>query len=199
MLLVVPLVLIVALLPGCLPVNEPLSDPDKAEPDKRLVGKWQGGKWWGCDIGDCEIDFPDVKGNPKGLMRAVKHKGEIVDEATYWFFTTKIDKNTYATICFESRDDRIVSPDFREEGAFEKWKKGDRRYEICRYKLDEEKLTIHFGDDNATKKLMQAEKIEDAGSYFKTPPGWLAKYLEKNGPETLYDGTYKAEWVRAKK
>ena len=46
---------------------------------------------------------------------------------------------------------------------------------------------------------MQAEKIEDAGSYFKTPPGWLAKYLEKSGPQTLYNGTNVQEWRRPKK
>jgi hypothetical protein len=37
---------------------------------------------------------------------------------------------------------------------------------------------------------MHAEKIVDEMSgFFKTPPGWLATYLEKNGPQTLYDGT----------
>ena len=186
-LLFVPLGLVAVLLSGCcVSVTEPLSDPDKAEQDKRLEGKWENGAI-------IVIDSPAVKGYPKGLMRAVYQAtaDPPPEKAVFWFFTTTIGKDTYATV--------YTNADFREEGAFEKWKKGDRRYEICRYKLDEEKLTIHFGDDNATKKLMQAEKIEDAGSYFKTPPGWLAKYLEKNGPETLYDGTYKAEWVRAKK
>jgi hypothetical protein len=35
--------------------------------------------------------------------------------------------------------------------------------------------------------------------YFKTPPGWLAKYLEKSGPQTLYNGTNVQEWRRPKK
>jgi hypothetical protein len=48
------------------------------------------------------------------------------------------------------------------------------------------------------KKLMQAEKIEGM-PYFKTPPGWLAKYLEKSGPRTLYNGTNVQEWRRPKK
>ena len=199
MLLLVPLVLIVALVPGCIPVTEPLSDPNKAEPDKGLIGTWHGRSLLG-DFGDCVIDSPDVKGNPKGLMRAVWHKEKANDLTTFWFFSTKIDKNTYATICLESRGDELEWADFREEGAFKKWNKGDRRYYIWWYKLDGDKFTLNYMDREDMKNLWRAEnKIEDAGSYFKTPPGWLAKYLEKNGPETLYDGTYKAEWVRAKK
>jgi hypothetical protein len=42
MLVLIPLCHIVILLPGCVPVTEPLSDPAKAKPDKRLLGKWQG-------------------------------------------------------------------------------------------------------------------------------------------------------------
>jgi hypothetical protein len=132
-----------------------------------------------------------VKGNPKGLMRAVYEQGKPAGLEIYWFFPTKIGKNTYATICLDA--------DFREEGAFEEWKKGDRRYFIYRYEVNEDKLIVHFGDKKAMEKLMQAEKIEaDPGKYFKTPPGWLAKYLEKEGPETLYDGTNEEEWLSAK-
>ena len=52
-----------ALLPGCVPVTEPLSDVNKAEPDRRLVGTWKEEK--DRDPSPCRIDTPDVKGNPK--------------------------------------------------------------------------------------------------------------------------------------
>ena len=79
--------------------------------------------------------------------------------------------------------------DFRTEGAFETWNKGDRRYCIYWYEVDGDKLTLNSADDEAMNKLMEVEKIERAGGgCFKTPPGWLAKYLEKSGPEKLYDG-----------
>jgi hypothetical protein len=198
-LLFVPLCLIAVLLPGCVPVTEPLSDPDKAEPDKRLLGKWQRGDEIQC----CEIDSPAVKGNPKGLMRAV-YDGRADDpQNAFWFFTTMIGKHTYATSYLEPGE-ALKCADFRKEGAFEKWNKGkDRRYFIFRFMLDGDKLTVDFGDKQAMTKLMQAEKIEGMDIkrmlYFKTPPGWLAKYLEKSGPEPLYKGADVQKWQREKK
>jgi hypothetical protein len=198
-LLFVPLVLIGVLLHGCVQATEPLSDPDKAEPDKRLLGEWQRGDE------RCEIDSPAVKDNPIGLMRAVNDGRADSPKHAFWFFTTTIGKHTYATIYCKPGDEYGFA-DFRKEGAFEKWKKGDdRRYFILRYVLDGDKLTVDSGDDEAMKKLMQAEKFEGIpylnGSltYFKTPPRWLAKYLEKTGPQTLYNGTNEQEWRRPKK
>ena len=193
-LLFIPLCLIAVLLPGCVPVREPLSDPDKAEPDKRLLGKWQRVD----KIQRYEIDSPAVKGNPKGLMRTV-YDGQADDpKNAFWFFTTTIGKHTYATVYLAPRDN-LEFANFRKEGAFQEWNKGkDRRYFIFRYVLDGDKLTVDGGDKEAMKKLMQAEKIEGM-PYFKTPPGWLAKYLEKSGPKTLYNGTNVQEWRRQKK
>src|SRR5262249_33258873 len=209
-LLLVPLVLFAVLLPGCVPVTESLSDPDKAEPDKRLLGKWQ--RRVGDEIRGLEIDSPAVKGNPKGLMRAVYNGQEDDPKNAFWFFTTTIGKHTYATIYLDPRDNMAPLPefaDFRKEGAFEKWNKGkDRCYFIFRYVLDRDKLTVDGGEMEAMKKLMQAEKIEGMPSrlvpglgmrYFKTPSGWLATYLEKSGPQTLYNGTNVQEWQRPKK
>ena len=194
-LLFVPLCLIAVLLPGCVPVREPLSDPDKAEPDKRLLGKWQRGD----EIQRCEIDSPAVKGNPKGLMRAV-YDGRADDPRNaFWFFTTTIGKHTYATFYLEPLDkDKVEFADFRKEGAFEKWNKGnDRRYFIVRYVLDGDNLTVDLGDKEAVAKVMQAEKIVGDG-FFKTPPAWLATYLEKNGSQTLYKGTAVEVWRRVR-
>src|SRR5262245_38922825 len=210
--LLVPLVLFAVLLLGCVPVTESLSDPDKAEPDKRLLGKWQRQDVNGDEIVGMEIDSPAVKGNPKGLMHAVCN-GQVDDPVNaLWFFTTTIGKHTYATIYLDPRDNMGQLPqfaDFRKEGAFEKWNKGnDRCYFIVWYVLDRDKLTVEGGDLVAMKKLMQAEKIEGMPSrlvpglgmpYFKTPSGWLATYLEKSGPQTLYNGTNVQEWQRPKK
>jgi hypothetical protein len=179
----VSLVLVAVLLPGCVPVTEPLSDPDKAEPDKRLEGKWEGGAI-------IEIDRPAVKGNPKGLMRA----RDLID-GDRWFFTTKIGKDTYMTI-YPNHFNLQEFADFSKEGAFKDWNKvegDDRRYLICQYVLDGNKLTVDCGSEEAVKKLMEAEKIDEvsngATKAFKTPKDWLAEYLKKSGPKTIYDGT----------
>jgi hypothetical protein len=49
------------------------------------------------------------------------------------------------------------------------------------------------------EKLMAAKKIESTEGWYDTPTGWLAKYLEKTGPGTLFDGTNMNEYTRAKK
>jgi hypothetical protein len=127
------------------------------------------------------------------------------EERGYWFFTTKIGKDTYMTLYVEGPASRSVDfSDFREEGAFKKWnEKEDREYFICRYVLDGDKLTVDAGSVVVMDKLTKAEKIgvepHHPFTYFKTPPGWLAKYLKENGPKTLYDGTMKWEFRRPKK
>jgi hypothetical protein len=181
---------------GCVPVTEPLSDPTKAEPDKQLLGKWHRNS----KDNVVEIDIPAVKGNPKGLMRSVQDGRPDDMDTAYWFFTTTIGKNTYATI-FIDLGDQFKYADFRKEGAFEKWnKEPNRRYFIYRFTLDGDKLTVDYGDDDEVKKLMRTEKIgnEATDPYFNTPPGWMAKYLAKNGPKTLYNGKDGEELERLK-
>jgi hypothetical protein len=188
--------LALALLPGCVPVTAPLSDPDKAEPDKRLVCTWRKDAMtvW-------TIDAPSVKGNPKGLMHAVLNdKPDDLNNA-FWFFTTTIGTHTYATICIE-RDGKQFA-DFRKEGAFANWNKAGSPCFIFCYKLDGDKLTVDGGEDSEWTKLMKAEnliseKIADL-EYSRTPPGWLAKYLEKNGPQAIFNGKNVEEYQRVKK
>jgi hypothetical protein len=38
---ILDLIAVAVLLPGCIPVTEPLSDPDEATPEKRLLSQWQ--------------------------------------------------------------------------------------------------------------------------------------------------------------
>lgn len=186
------------LLCGCVDVTEPLSDADKAEPDKRLLGMWERQK---PKKGDrCEIDCPVIKGHPKGLMHVV-YNGRPDDlNSSFWFFTTTIGKHNYANIYIkediQKRDPFFA--DFRQEGEFQKWAKGTkRRYFIFRYVLCEDKLIVDGGGEQAVAKLMAAEAIEGRSPY-QTPRGWLAKYLEKDRPENLYDESNVQVWRRTK-
>jgi hypothetical protein len=189
------------LLSGCVYVTEPLSDATKAEPDKRLLGKWERQK---PSASRCEIDSPAVKNHPKGLLRMVMNGRP--DDSAFWFFTTTIGRNTYANIYLKQnlKVSELHFADFRREGAFEKWTKGkDRRYFIFRYVLDGNNLTVDGGAEPVLAKLMKTEKIKGTGPQgqgpYQTPKGWFAKYLAKNGPEELYDGTNVEVWRRAKK
>jgi hypothetical protein len=184
----------VPLLAGCVPVTEPLGDAATAEPEKRLVGSWKKD-----DGSTYEINVPAVAGNPKGLMRAIGNDKPDDLSNTFWFHLKTIGKHTYATIYLHPTE-MAKFADFRESGEFEKWMKNDnRRYFIFRYVLDGDNLTVDSGNDDVVKKLMADVKFDMAGDYYKTPAGWLAKYLEKNGPEAIFDGSNAERRERVKK
>jgi hypothetical protein len=119
----------------------------------------------------------------------------------FWFFTTTIGTNTYWNVL--SDGDLEHFPDFGQEGAFERWNKQDRRlYGILLCALKADRLTVCMLGERFLD-LMKAEQIpiveEDPSrklpGYFKTPPGWLAKYLAKNGPDNLFNALADA-WLR---
>jgi len=189
---------------GCVPVSEPLGDIDKAEPDKALVGKWTVTKSAGLsaqlDVTKLALDAPAVKGNPKGLMRAVKN-GETDSEL--WFFTTTLGKHTYATVLVESGGDSD-EPKLGKEGEYAKWVKADKkRYFVFRYALDGDKLTLDAANYEKFKEAAKAANLADDGSkhfaYYSTPAEWLAKYLDKNGSDKIYDGSNVLVMKREKK
>lgn len=185
---------------GCVPVTEPVGDIDKTEPNKALVGKWTVTKGRGfaelVKTGSLVFDIPDVKGNPKGLMCETAN-----DQSTIWFFTTA-GKNTYANVILDAGGS--TPPQFDKQGEFVKWKKEEaKRYFVFKYVLDGDKLTIDCGSFDTFSALMKDEKIGDDGRkhvpFFYTPAGWLAKYLDKNDPDKLFDGTNALTLEREKK
>jgi hypothetical protein len=179
---------LVALLPGCVPVTEPLSDASKARPVKELVGKWEatsGGNW-------IEIDIPEVKGNPPGLMRMVSG-GPLTSPQHSWFYVTPLGKNTYLTVLAEfekvNGGTSFSHAQFDQQGEFAAWqKRPGQRYLIAHYTLDGDNFVLNVGNLDATKDVMKAENIRQTATEdaYQTPPGWLAKYLTANGPEKLF-------------
>jgi hypothetical protein len=192
--------------PGCVPVTEPVGDAEKAEPDKNLVGKWTVTKSRGTaevlEVKSLTVSAPEVKGNPKGLMKVVMaHKDR---EAPMWFFTSTVGKNTYVNLAVGPTDGPDM-PAFDKGGAFAEWKKGEKKtqYFVSRAARDGDKLTLDCGNNDAFAGLMKDAGIKDDGGQgvpvFDTPAGWLAKHLDKNGPGKIFDDSNALELAREKK
>ena len=189
---------------GCVPVTEPVGDIEKAEPDKALVGQWSVTKGRGTadmlQIKSLTLSAPEVKGNPKGLMRgSMKTSGE---ETPMWFFTSTVGKHTYVNVIIGATGGN--PPTFDKEGAFAKWEKdATKAYFVFRAARDGDKLTLDCGNYDTLTGLMKDANIADNGRnnlpFFKTPAGWLAKYLDKTGPDKIFDGTNVLELARDKK
>jgi hypothetical protein len=188
---------------GCVPVTEPVGDISKAEPDKALVGTWTvtdgADTAKALDVKAITVDVPEVKGNPKGFMRAVLKS----NDTEMWFFTTTVGKHTYVSLILATNDPGDP-PKFSKQGMFEEWKKLEhKRFFIFRYARDGDKLTIDCGNNGVFTALMKDANIK-AGTggpveIYKTPVGWLANYLDKTGPAKLFDKTNYLELKREKK
>jgi hypothetical protein len=177
---------------GCVPVTEPVGDIDKTEPNQALIGSWrddeQEPRLW-------VVDRPQVKGNPKGLMRLrVVGKGEKLEDVkpreAIWFFTGTVGKHTYANLLVLSSKPKKVSPepDFAREGEYAEWAKHDQRgYFVAQLSINGRVVTTDPGDHEAFEALMKERKFMEVGDFYKTTPGWFTAYLEKNGPSAVFN------------
>jgi hypothetical protein len=182
---------------GCVPVTEPVGDIDKAEPNKELLGEWkhENDLWI--------IDRPDVKGNPKGVMRIrIVPNGKKVEAATeretFWFFTATVGKHTYANLMLKEKGDQGAN--LATEGAYAEWTKStERGYWVGRLTFKNDGLTLDGGNEKVVEKVMAAEKITKSGHFYQTKPGWLTAYLEKKGSEDIFIGEDEMKFTRVKK
>jgi hypothetical protein len=177
---------------GCVPVVDPVGDVDKAEPNQALIGSWrdeeQVPRLW-------VVDHPEVKGNPKGLMRVrVVEKGEKLEDIkpreALWFFTATAGKHTYVNMLALSNKPKKMEwePDFNREGQFDEWTKHPQRgYFVAHVTIRGPVVTMDYGNLDAFKALMKKENFMEIGEFYKTTPGWLSTYLEKNGPAGIFD------------
>ena len=135
--------------------------------------------------GPLVIDVTEVKGTPKGLMRAV------VDDSgkTAWFYAATVGKHKYAAIVVGIKS----NPQFGKEGEFAEWKKAKvKQYLLVKYTVDGDKLVIDGGDWTALRNE-DINNYEVQGDHYRIliydpPAGWLNKYLDKTGPDKIFDG-----------
>jgi hypothetical protein len=171
---------------GCVPVTNPVGDINKAEPNKELLGEWNhhDERW--------VIDRPDVRGNPKGVMRVRvvaqgKKIGDVKVSDAMWFFTATAGKHTCANLMLAGTGSNC--PNLLEEGAYAEWTQNlARGYWIGLLHFKDDTFTLNKGDIVAFEKLMTAEKIALGEQFYQTKRGWLAAYLEKSGPEAIFTG-----------
>jgi hypothetical protein len=189
--------LVVVLSAGCVPINEPLGDIDKAEPDKGLVGTWAGD-----GDGKFVVGHPAVKGNPKGLMRGTfiekgKENEEVKDENRFWFYTTAVGKYRYANVLIVQGDKYPTFAQMNKEGEFAAWTKNDKRgYGIVRYTAKGDDVSVFDAKDTVLEALMKAEKFPEVGGIFQAKPGWIAKHLEKKEADDLFASERKFKRVK---
>jgi hypothetical protein len=189
----IPVLLVLATFTtGCVPVTDPVGDIDKAEPNRALIGSWrdreQEPRLW-------VVDRPEVKGNPKGLMRLrVVGKGEKLEDLkptdALWFFTATAGMHEYANMLAMSNKPKKLDwePDLAREGDYDKWARHPQRgYWVGHFTIKGPIATLDYGNLNAFKSLMKKENFPEIGEFYKTAPGWLAGYLEKNGPAGIFD------------
>ncbi len=176
------------LTPGCFPVNEPLGDIDKAEPANDLIGEWiEQDKITKKEVAVWTVDRPEIKGHPKGLMRAKSVDAGI----EIWFFVIEINKQRYLHILLVEVEG--VYPDFAKmgkEGEYEMWAKNDKHgYGIMRLKVESDNATIIKATKSEAEvmiEVMKAANIINRGGIYQTTAGWFKKYLEKNDPEKFF-------------
>lgn len=175
--------------PGCVPSNDPLSDPEKAEPDKALLGEWT------ADEHRVTFSVPEVKGNPKGLMRLSAAGPDGGDPQHLWFSPTKLGKHTYANVLMTpgTIKDKDAYAQFDKEGGYAKWAKDAQKWVVVAlYAVEGDTLTINQGDFDAAATRMSKEKFalpDHSGKgpmWYKTPAGWMAEFLTKNGPDEFF-------------
>lgn len=187
-----PLVAFAILSSGCLPVTTPVGDIDKAEPNNDLIGTWrdqeQEPRLW-------IVDRPEVKGNPKGLMRVrLVEKGKTIEDLkprdAVWFFTAAAGQHTYVNMLALSNKPKKVEwePDFAREGEYAEWAKHDQRgYWVAHLVIRGRVVTTHGGNDRAFEDLMKKQKFMEVGGYYMPTPGWFTEYLDKNGPGAIFN------------
>jgi hypothetical protein len=192
----VPLLLLV-FAPGCVPSPTPVGDID-AKPDERIFGTWTR------DGSTVVFDRSPVKGHPKGLLRVrVWDKGNDPAKGehneTDWLFTATVGKHTYGNLLIDS-EAKNLNPILGTEGDYEKWFKSKGKYFfVGKLTFARDTFELDGGDEKALEALATKEKFGKRGDFPALPVGWLAKYLEKNGPDGLFTGKAVSTYTRAKK
>jgi hypothetical protein len=194
------------LLSSCIPLDKPLSHPDKAKPDTRLIGVWrrEAKDWEGPECIFHFIGKSGHRGDPPGIMKiagvGINQEGKINLDPMY-FFTTSVGDSSYMN-CFEG--------DVLDQSKFPTWDKGNIKvYLLIKYKIERDKLTIWTACKRSAEAVIRKGQIKGTiqGGIWIIPPDVsllggenLSRFLADGGDKVLFpdDEEHKRIFSRVK-
>jgi hypothetical protein len=153
--------LLLFVLPGCIALDTPLSDPMLSKADAGLCGVWT------CtdDSSTQEILFIGINkgeaGTPPGLMRfalsSYSPTSKAIDNLSWNFTTTQVNGSSYAN---------LIPSDISTKKAYGEWKSqpGDGCI-LMKYRLGDKQLTVWDGNDKAFNDAKEAKAFDDAAGF----------------------------------
>jgi hypothetical protein len=193
-------------LSSCLPLDNPLSDPDKAQPDTKLLGAWKG-------IGKKEqragfalllISKSGVDDAPPGILKWVA--SEVDKEKD---LRTKIPQYIFPTPLGDNHYLHVINPAGLGIGRDQPFTWSNRNlksYSLFKYQVAEDKLTIWRGDHKAVEAAIKKGQVQGTINHQKAPAvdltggEDLAKFLTNGGDKLFFPAKpeYQLEFTRIK-
>jgi hypothetical protein len=205
------IVLSATLLSSCLPLDNPLSDPEKAKPATRLFGAWKVTKAR-LDEGVKEPEYVSIligksglRNAPPSIMKIVWNEIDKVNnirtDGPWYFFLTHIGDRSYINLVFLER----TEPNGAIPPSWDKRK--IKKYGLLKFKLEKDKLAFWWGDlkaaESAIRKGQLKGAVEEVG-WLKIPITTIAggeklsQFLADGGERLLFPEKNKAELSRIK-
>jgi hypothetical protein len=174
---------LLAALPGCLELDNALSDPMLSQADPDLCGMWvydNGNDTYFALIGLVKAE----RGAPSGLMNVVFASYTKADRAASsmsWQFTlTEINGRSYAN---------LMGKDISTKKGYKEWRDDDsRKCSVIKYHLSGNTLTVWGSNQEAFTNAWKAGKFEDAGSF--------VGYIKQNGDAEFFSNANRMVFKR---
>jgi len=188
------------LLTSCFDTIHPLSDPHKSKPDDRLLGIWrfraESGETSYCHVGSAGEKFP------ASVMRivVVRHtRNGSLQLGELLVFPSTLGDATYLNVAdtTPSLRKRIEETGWTDEPIF--------LYQILRYQISEDALTVQLIDGEAKKRAIEAEKIKGmiekdrkgkSRVHFTDTSENLAKFVAESGDDLFSKQSLRLERVK---
>jgi len=197
------LLVITAILPGCVVLNESLSNPAEAKLDERLISAWKlQDEKFKDHTTIVFIGKADVRQAPPGIMKALSvdnDEKKQVRVSTLFFFPTFLGNDSYANFLLDES---------QLDGEKEKtWPKNPVGWSLAKYSVEGDQLTLWFVDPKPAEIVVtkgEVRGIVEEKGLFKiksiTFPDSkeLSRFLMNGGEKKVFTNDYKSVFTRIK-